>query len=567
MLAFVQIFTDIFLISALVWHTGGVDSHFVVLYLFSIFAAAFVLKWNVSLMAAGAAAILFCIVTLLYSVGVVPADIRAAAARMGTLGPFGPLAFARFLLLPVTAFFLTGILAGTLARRLATARLMHDEILEGIGEGIVVLDGERKALYHNREFRRLLGLTANANKMPLVELLGKVVDQAAAEVMAAGAAQSPGQASPLLHATRVEASYRHPDGRIVPFAVRLIPVDEPGGTHGLIVAVDDITAEKKMEELLKHRQRIETMGAVSATIAHEIRNPLASIRGAVQEISRSVAIPEDKKVLLDIVLSESDRLDQIITDFLRFARMRPPALAPVELPRVLDDVVVLLRSRPEAKGVDIRLDRAGDGRQGASAPLLADAEQLRQLFLNLGVNALQALADEGAGRAAPSRTSTRKPAIGAGGAPPAPEAKARPRRKELTLRMRPMSRREALGFVEEQALDRPGIEVDVADTGPGMPPDVRNRVFEPFYTTKSTGTGLGLAIVERIVQSHEGLLSLDSREGEGSTFRVWLPANLSHAGASGSGWRPAVTDVQLGRTPPTPSGPAAKGWTWETGRV
>src|SRR5205085_2091427 len=104
------------------------------------------------------------------------------------------------------------------------------------------------------------------------------------------------------------------------------------------VAVDDITAEKKMEEFAKHRQRIETMGQISATIAHEIRNPLASIRGAVQEISRAVQIPENKKILLDIVLSESDRLDQIISDFLRFARMRGPKLVPTDLNKLLSEV-------------------------------------------------------------------------------------------------------------------------------------------------------------------------------------------------------------------------------------
>jgi len=247
------------------------------------------------------------------------------------------------------------------------------------------------------------------------------------------------------------------------------------------------------------------MGHISASIAHEIRNPLASIRGAVQEIGRAVLIPEDKKVLLEIVLSESDRLDQIISDFLRFARMRPAKLVPTDIGRVLSDAKLLLSARAEAKDTQILL--SGD----EGEPFPADPEQLRQLFLNLGLNALQAMA----------------------GSP----------RKELALRVCVMSRGRLLGFNLEQALDRPGVLVEVADTGPGMPPDVQRRIFEPFFTTKAAGTGLGLAIAERIVQGHEGLIAFESQDGAGTTFRVWIPTNLSAPLVGASGLRPPLLDT------------------------
>lgn len=565
-LAFVQVFVDLFLISALVWHTGGVDSQFVVLYLIAVCAAAFVLKWNACLLAAALATILFSLTALLYSAGYIPQSyaLETTTAQLDKLRNLGPLDFLRLLLLPACAFFLTGALAGTLSRRALTARLLHDEILEGIGEGIAVLSPERKVLYHNREFARLLGLdhvpdtghqTAGSGEpaagarqpgpaprnldsgappgppslrsqastlagVSLKDLLGPAVDQQAQEALSEQTAR------------RIEANHRLASaGRIVPFAIRLIPMLDPDApdARGLIVALDDITAEKKMEEFLKHRQRIEAMGHISATIAHEIRNPLASIRGAVQEIGRSVAIPEDKKVLLEIVLSESDRLDQIISDFLRFARMRAPRLLPTDVGRVLADVKLLLSARQEAKDVQISL--SGD----EGEPFPADPEQLRQLFLNLGLNALQALTG-------------------------------RPRR-ELALRVSVLPRQHALGFPLERALDRPGVQVEVADTGPGMPPDVRSRVFEPFFTTKAAGTGLGLAIAERIVQGHEGLIAFDSQDGLGTTFRVWLPTNLAPAPAGVSGFRVQVLDGGTGqaglplaappaRQPKRPSGEA-----------
>jgi two-component system sensor histidine kinase PilS (NtrC family) len=272
----------------------------------------------------------------------------------------------------------------------------------------------------------------------------------------------------------------------------------------MMLVLDDITAEKKMEEFLKHRQRIETMGQISATIAHEIRNPLASIRGAVQEIGRAIEIPESKKVLLDIVLSESDRLDQIITDFLKFARMRPPRLAQADMGRVLSDVKLLLGARAEARDVAITLE----GDEGEPFP--ADPEQLRQLFLNLGVNALQAMHGQA--------------------------------KKQLTIRVKVISLYAAAEFAMDQVMerpDRPGVLIELQDTGHGMSDKVRRQIFEPFFTTKTAGTGLGLAIVERIVQSHEGVVSVESKEGHGTTIRVWLPTDLK-VGASISGLRQAT---------------------------
>jgi len=496
-LAMVQICVDIFLVSALIWNSGGVDSQFVVLYLISICAAAFVLKWNVAILAAAMSATLFSLVTLLYSIDVIPENFRieASAAQLEHYHKLNILDFVRLLLLPVCAFFLTGYLAGTLSDRLAKARLLHDEILEGIGEGVLVLDTERNALYHNREFLRMMGLSGSQASKSLVLLMGTEIDTQAMGALAERAGR------------RTDLTFKRPDGSAIPVSVRINPIfdKENESTLGLMLVLDDITAEKKMEEFLKHRQRIETMGHISATIAHEIRNPLASIRGAVQEIGRSIPIPESKKVLLDIVLSESDRLDQIITDFLKFARMRPPRLAQADMGRVLADVKLLLSARPEAKDVSIVL--SGD----EGEPFPADPEQLRQLFLNLGVNSLQAM----------------------GGQP----------KKQLTIRIKVVSLYGTAEFAMEQVVerpDRPGVLVDMEDTGHGMPPSVRSQIFEPFFTTKSAGTGLGLAIVERITQSHEGMVAVESEEGRGTTFRVWLPTDLK-VGASVSGMRQAAT--------------------------
>lgn len=481
-LAHLQILVDVGLISALVYHTGGVDSPFVTLYLVSIVAAAFVLSWRGALLVAACAATLFSLLTLLYGLGQIPDTymVQMTEAQLRKFRTMGLLDYVRLLLLPICAFFLVAVLAGNLSQRLAVARLLHHEVLEGIGEGILVAGPDRKLLYHNQELRKLLVAQQDITGKPLRELLGETVDDNAAKALAE------------VSGRRLEISHRRPDGMIIPFEVRLIPVlEQDGQVRGIIVVLDDITAEKKMEEFFKHKERIDAMGQISATIAHEIRNPLASIRGAVQEIARSVEIPESKKILIDIVLSESDRLDQIITDFLRYARTRPPKLAPVDIGQILADLRMMLIARPESKDIEVRFEEPEEVKL-----FQADAEQLRQIFLNLGVNALQAL----------------------DGCP----------EKKVTMRVKPLYLHQAQHMDPKSVssrVDRPGVCVEFSDTGHGMPADVKEQIFEPFFTTKPSGTGLGLAIVERIVQAHEGMISVESHQGKGTTFSVWLPTD------------------------------------------
>ena len=482
-LAALQIFVDILLITGLIWKTGGVDSEFVMLYLISICSAGFVLKWNASIVAAIVSSILYSGVAISYSVGFVPEEIRSDPQKLlNVQHALTGLAFLRFLLLPIFAFVTAGVIAGAISKKLVAASLMRDDILEGIGKGILMLDSRRMIVYHNQEFTRLLGIEHKLPKVSLARVLGDGIDKQAQEVLRTN---KPNQ---------MEISHKGADGKTIPIMVRVNPIAELDGSepHGLIIALDDITAEKKMAEFAKQKQRIETMGHISATIAHEIRNPLASIRGAVQEIVRALDLPENKKILLEIVLSESDRLDQIITDFLHFARMRPPGLIKTDIKRVLSDVRYLLTSRPESRDVQITVSgEPGD-------PIAVDPEQLRQLLLNLGLNALQAM--EGCSR------------------------------KQLRIHaVRVMSTPADCGYDSSRLNDRvsrPAIIVSVEDSGAGMSPAVLKQVFEPFFTTKPAGTGLGLAIVERIVNSHDGMIAVDSLEGKGTTVKIWLPADL-----------------------------------------
>ena len=495
-LAVLQIVVDILLITGLIWKTGSVDSEFAMLYLISIFSAGFVLKWNASIIAAIVASILYSGVAIAYSVGIVPDEIEADPVKLQSVQhALTGLSCLRYLLLPIFAFITAGVIAGTISKRLVAASLLRDDILEGIGKGILMLDSSRQIVYHNREFTRLLGIDEKLPAIGLAGMLGEEIDTLARDVLKSNAR------------SQIEIAHKRADGKSIPIRVNVSPIAEPGSgePHGLVIALDDITVEKKMAEFANQRQRIETMGHISAAIAHEIRNPLASIRGAVQEIVRALDLPDTKKILLEIVLSESDRLDQIITDFLHFARMRPPGLVKTDMKRVLSDVSYLLTSRPESHDIQITADAE------AGEPVALDPEQLRQVLLNLALNAIQAM----------------------DGCP----------RKQLHIQAVRVSHTPPESGFEPTKLmdrsDRPAIIVSVEDSGAGMSPAVMKRVFEPFFTTKAAGTGLGLAIVERIVNVHDGMIAVESIEGRGTKIKIWLPADLK-VGAMLSGPLPAI---------------------------
>ena len=227
---------------------------------------------------------------------------------------------------------------------------------------------------------------------------------------------------------------------------------------------------------LVRKARMAAMGEIAAAVAHEARNPLGALSNCLQLLRGNPALTGEDAELLAIMQSESKRLNDIVSDFLTFGRPRAPRFTPVDLRELVDETWELLRKD----------DRCADrivferGFEDGLPPVPADCDQLRQVFWNLFLNAVQAMGDEGT----------------------------------LTAEARP-------------AGDR--IEVRVRDTGPGIPAAVRSRLFEPFVTTKSGGTGLGLAIVRRIVEDHGGRIAIHTDDGDGTCVVISLPLETKPA--------------------------------------
>jgi nitrogen-specific signal transduction histidine kinase len=241
-----------------------------------------------------------------------------------------------------------------------------------------------------------------------------------------------------------------------------------------------VIENSKLYQQMKERDRLAALGEMSAGLAHEIRNPLAAIKGAIQYLEPVRLQPEDRE-FLEIIIDEVNRLNGVVTQFLDYSRPLKPSMAPSEVNEILDRTFRLLTSGIPPQ-IEVRLDLTP-----GLPRVQCDAEQLKQVFLNLALNAFQAM----------------------------------PRGGKLTVSTR--VERDELAFWREGKRRRDVVEIRFRDTGPGIPEEARENIFVPFYTTKEKGTGLGLAICQRIVKAHAGSIAVRSSLGEGAEFVISLP--------------------------------------------
>ena len=244
----------------------------------------------------------------------------------------------------------------------------------------------------------------------------------------------------------------------------------------------DISDLKEVQELHMRAERLEAVAELSASLAHEIRNPLASIRSSVEQLARSKHADDDERFLAGLIVRESDRLSRLLSEFLDFSRVRATHFAPLDLHSVVVAVVRLIRAHP-----DCRPD-ATIIVEGGHTLLEGDEDLLHRVVANLVLNAVQA-----------ARGPTR-----------------------VTVSV---SKAQTADIPHGTDLEH-AIRLQIRDNGPGIPEEVREKLFQPFVSGRSGGSGLGLAIVQRAVEAHRGLVLVDSTPGSGTTFTIFLPAKL-----------------------------------------
>jgi two-component system sensor histidine kinase PilS (NtrC family) len=377
---------------------------------------------------------------------------------------------------------LASFLAVELRQRTSDLQLLtnlHERTVESLKSGLLTADRDGRITSFNPEAERITGVaSASAIGQDVEEILPGIRGLALAP---AGDDSAQG---------RFRAPYRNRLGEDLHLGIAAyILKDARAVPSGHVMIFQDVTDVVEMEAELRRSERLAAVGELSASIAHEIRNPLAAISGSVQMLKReadALGGAVEARRLMGIVLRETDRLNHLITDFLQYARPGPLHIEPVSLQSVVGDVIEVFGSIvPENLRVVLNVPDA--------LAVRADAAQLRQLLWNLMLNACQAM-PEGGSLCMEARAV----------AEPTPQEARSARRNEL----------------EEK---KTWVEITVRDQGVGIPPEALDHVFDPFFTTKPEGSGLGLATVHRIVEEHGGSIRLESLVDRGTEIRIWLP--------------------------------------------
>ena len=481
----VQLACDTLSVSGFIAVTGGLTSYFAALYVLPIAGASSIQFRRGGVMIAMLSAVLY--------VGIVLTQYFELAGMLGfsTLAAQGALPPRRIMAytagLNVFLFFSIAFLSGSLADRLqrtgarleyassqlADLQAFNQHVIDSLASGLATTDPQGRILTFNRAAESITGhLALSVVGRPIDEVLN-LPSHVAADLNE-GAAAGRGR--------RVEASYRTGDGRLIDLGFTATQLQTPGGSAGLLFAFQDVTDFKKLERDSRQRQRLAAVGEMAAGIAHEIRNPLASMSGSIQILREELPLTDDQAQLMDIVLRESERLNDTIQSFLSYARPQRFSVAKFDIRRIVNDAAILLRNSSDViEGHKIEVHVPPN-----EVLFEADENQIRQIVWNLATNGLRAMREGGT----------------------------------LTL-----GARIELGDRDEAE----SIVLEVADEGVGIPAEELDAIFQPFRGTFAKGTGLGLAIVHRIVSDYGGEIQVTSTPGVGTTIVVRLPARAAAA--------------------------------------
>ncbi len=462
---YAQAVFDLALVTTVVHVTEGANSQFPALYILVIGVSAVLMPMASSLLVTSLAGLLYL------------ADI--ALLHPEQLSVVVWLQISVF----VTVSFVTGFLASrvrvmgaereVLQKEVRRLRLEAADILRNIRSGVLTVDGSGMVAYANPAARQLLQLPSEPLLgRSLEELLGNRVP----DLLRAIEVTQTSRRKALRSEGRVETAERS-----FPIGVTTTRIDSGGDGPPSVTAIfTDISDQKRVEALHLRTERLEAIAELSSSLAHEIRNPLASIRSSIEQLAKSSRADEDESFLTELILRESDRLSRLLSEFLDFSRVRVTNCRELELGEVVESALGIVRQHPDCpETATITVDRA-------PVTLEGDEDLLHRVVFNLVLNAMQAS-----------------------------EGKA-----NVTVEVRDATAED----LPQGVTLGPAVLLRVADDGPGILPELRDRLFEPFVSGRTGGSGLGLAIVQRAVMAHRGVVLVDSTPGGGTVFSVVIPS-------------------------------------------
>ena len=472
---------DAVVVSAAVFVTGGVESLFVILYVLPIVAASSLQFRRGGLQLAGLSTILF--------FGVVVAQYLSVNGYL-TL-PFGqlvandlpPVNVAQYTVaLNAFGFFAVAALSGSLAERarrgeaqleqateeIADLQAFNQYVFDNLISGLATADASNRLLTFNRS---AMLITGREGPLPIGEAAHEALQ------LPPAFASTLSQDLARVRSKRTDYMFNLPSGNIIELGLSVAALPLPDGSRGYLYTFQDVTDVKRFEQNARLQQRLAAVGEMAAGIAHEIRNPLASMSGSMQMLKQELPLSADQAQLMDIVLKESERLNQTIKSFLAYARPQRFSLTRLDLRGIVQETAMLLRNSTEVEEQhEIEVKKADE-------PVMveADESQIRQIIWNLATNGLRAMPDGG------------------------------------TL---------CLSAVHEDSSSGRSSVLLVEDEGVGIPPEDVDSIFQPFRGSFGKGTGLGLAIVHRIVTDYGGQIDVRPRDARGTVFRITFPERV-----------------------------------------
>ncbi len=366
-----------------------------------------------------------------------------------------------------------------LSRTLQETRDYTRQVIASMAHGVLSIDTGGRVVSCNQQALSLLGMpAATIDHFDLRTVF---------DFLETGIARTIDQGVPVMNR---EIRYHRSQGDWLPLLLTVTPIqDEAGSRYGAVVVLRDMSEIKRLEAQVRRAEKLAAIGRLAAGVAHEIRNPLSSIRGFAYLLGRGHGEMTPEREYADVMVREIDRINRVVTDLLNFARPMTLEPEPTVITDLIDHVLSLVSADAQARNIAIRNDCPN------TMPALAvDPNQVTQALLNLMLNAINAL--------------------------------------------------ETGGTVEIRAAvvhERKGVEIQVQDNGPGIESDVQEKIFEPFYTTRKRGTGLGLAMVRKIAENHDGGVGVESPppgKNRGTRFTLFLREVAAEANpARSEKWR------------------------------
>ncbi len=476
---FGQVLFDLLLVTAVVHVTGRGESDFAALYVLVIAEGALLLPARGGVLVGALAALLY------FADAVWGGRLTAVLGGVPQEGRLDGGVVTRIILFAILAVVTVwlaerarraGTRLGAIESELRQLQLDTSDILGALETGVLTVDSVGRLVYVNPSAESLLGLRSGGwvGREVVVEL----------ERIAPGLSTVVRRTLDTGRSVKRYETHMRDGAGVRVLGVRTTALERDEGPWVTMV-MQDITGAQQAETLRRRAERLEAVAALSASLAHEIKNPLASIRSAVEQLTRagSRLATGDRSVLGTLVMTESDRLSRLLSGFIEFSRVELQARAHVDVAVIAKDATEVARRHPEADGIAIKLDAPDP------VEVEGDPDLLHRVVFNLVLNAAQH---------SPAGETVAVDVTIATGARLPPGT--------------PFSR---------------GARLRVQDNGPGIRPDDIQRVFDPFFTTREGGSGLGLALVHRAVEAHDGLIFIDSALGEGTTFTVFLPCQLN----------------------------------------